>query len=48
MNTYVDQYGHEHEVTVQADRAWTNASGDVIGGSNSFEPGGDWTEMTRK
>ena len=48
VNTYVDRYGHEHEVTVQADRAWTNASGDVIGGSNSFEPGGDWTEMTRK
>ncbi|MBR2789514.1 MAG: hypothetical protein IKD70_02690, partial [Eggerthellaceae bacterium] len=48
VNTYVRPDGSEVEVSVAADTAWTNASGDVLGGSVTFNPGSDWTQMERK
>ena len=48
VNTYVRPDGSEVEVSVAADTAWTNASGDVVAGSATFNPGGDWTQMNRK
>lgn len=48
VNTYVDSYGKEYEVSVDYDRAYTNASGDVLGSNSAFEPGNNWTEMNRR
>lgn len=48
VNTYVRPDGREVEVSVAYDRAYTNASGDVLGSNSAFEPGGSWQEMRRK
>ena len=48
VNTYVRPDGSEVQVSVSADTAWTNASGDVLGGSSTFNPGSGWTQMDRK
>lgn len=47
VNTYTTSDGREVEVSVQADRAWENQSGDVIGTSGGFDPGADWTQLPR-
>ena len=47
VNTYTTSDGREVEVSVHADRAFENQAGDVIGTSNSFEPGASWTEIPR-
>lgn len=47
VNTYLTSDGREAEVSVQADRAYENQAGDVIGTAGSFEPGADWTEINR-
>lgn len=47
VNTYVRDDGTEVEVSVAYDRAFQNASGDVIGTSSTFDPGGNWTEIPR-
>jgi hypothetical protein len=47
VNTYVTSDGREVEISVQADRAFENQAGDVIGTSNTFDPGGSWTEIPR-
>lgn len=47
VNTYVTSDGREVEVSVQADRAYENQAGDVVGTAGGFEPGADWTEINR-
>lgn len=47
VNTYVTSDGREVELSVQADRAYENQAGDVIGTSGGFEPGASWTEIPR-
>lgn len=48
VNTYIRPDGTEVEVSVDYDRAYTNASNDTLGSKSAFEPGGNWTEMHRK
>lgn len=48
VNTWVRPDGTEVETSTASDRAWTNAAGDVVGGSGGFDPGADWTELRRK
>ncbi len=48
VNTYERPDVTEVEVSVTYDRAYTNYSGDTLGSTSAFEPGGDWTEMKRK
>ena len=48
VNTWVRPDGTEVETSTASDRAWTNAAGDVVGGSGGFDPGADWTELHRK
>ncbi len=47
VNTFVTTDGREVELDVSADRTYQNQAGDVIGGSGSFDPGADWTEIPR-
>lgn len=47
VNTFVTSDGREVELSVDADRAYENQAGDVIGGSGGFDPGADWTEIPR-
>ena len=48
VNTWVRPDGTEVETSTSSDRAWTNAAGDVVGGSGGFDPGADWTELRQK
>ena len=47
VNTFRTSDGREVELDVSADRAYENQAGDVIGGSDGFDPGADWTEIPR-
>lgn len=47
VNTYTTSDGREVQISVQADRAYENQAGDVIGTSGSFDPGANWTEIPR-
>ena len=46
VNTYTTSDGREVEVSVRAEHVYENQAGDVYGTDSSFEPGGDWTELT--
>lgn len=48
VNTWVRPDGTEVETSTASDRAWTNAAGDVVGGSGGFDPGADWTELHQR
>lgn len=48
VNTYTTSDGREVQISVQADHAWENQGGDVIGTQGSFDPGYDWTELPRQ
>jgi len=47
VNTFVTSDGREVELSVRADVAYENQAGDVIGGSSGFDPGADWTQISR-
>lgn len=47
VNTFVTSDGREVELSVHADVAYENQAGDVIGGSSGFDPGADWTQISR-
>ncbi len=48
VNTWVRPDGTEVETSTASDRAWTNAAGDVVGGSGGFDPGAGWTELHQR
>lgn len=48
VNTWVRPDGTEVETLTASDRAWTNAAGDVVGGSGGFDPGAGWTELHQR
>ena len=48
VNHYTRPDGTDVEVSVMADQAWVNGSGDVIGTRDGFEPGFGWTELPRQ
>ncbi|MDO5328275.1 MAG: zinc ribbon domain-containing protein [Clostridia bacterium] len=48
VNTYIRPDGTEVEVSVDYDRAFTNASGDTFGTNASRDTYDGWTEMRRK
>lgn len=48
VNTWVRPDGTEVETSTASDRAWTNAAGDVVGGSGGFDPGAGWTELRQR
>lgn len=48
VNTWVRPDGTEVETSTASDRAWTNAAGDVVGGSGGFDPGAGWTELYQR
>lgn len=48
VNTWVRPDGTEVETSTASDRAWTNAAGDVVGGSGGFDPGSGWTELHQR
>lgn len=48
VNHYVRPDGTDVEVSVMADQAWVNGSGDVVGTRDGFEPGFGWTELPRQ
>lgn len=48
VNTWVRPDGTEVETSMASDRAWTNAAGDVVGGSGGFDPGAGWTELHQR
>lgn len=48
VNTFVTSDGREVELSVNAERAYENQAGDVIGGSGGFDPGADWTQIPQK
>ena len=48
VNHYTKPDGTDVEVSVMADQAWVNGSGDVIGTRDGFEPGFGWTELPRQ
>ncbi len=48
VNTFVTSDGREVELSVQADVAYENQAGEVIGGSAGFDPGADWTQIPRQ
>lgn len=47
VNTYTTSDGREVQVSVQADRAYENQAGDVIGWSGADTPGIGWSEIPR-
>ncbi len=47
VNTFVTSNGHEVELSVHADRTYKNQAGDVVGGSDGFDPGAGWVEIPR-
>ena len=48
VNTWVRPDGTEVETSTASDRAWTNAAGDVVGGSGGFDPDAGWTELHQR
>lgn len=48
VNTWARPDGTEVETSTASDRAWTNAAGDVVGGSGGFDPGAGWTELHQR
>ena len=48
VNTWVRPDGTEVETSMASGRAWTNAAGDVVGGSGGFDPGAGWTELHQR
>ncbi len=48
VNHYTRPDGTDVEVSVMADQAWVNGSGDVIDTRDGFEPGFGWTELPRQ
>jgi hypothetical protein len=47
VNTYTTSDGREVQISVQADRAYENQAGDVIGWSGADSPGIGWSEIPR-
>lgn len=48
VNTFVTSDGREVELSVSSDVAYENQAGDVVGGPSHFDPGADWTQISRK